>query len=245
MSSKKKISTVITVLLVASLILCGVVTLQVITRGYVSCFGCSFFRVATGSMEPTLPVGTVVLAKNTKIEEISEGEIIVFRSRDSLLKGQTVTHRVVSVIVDETGKTLLETRGDANNSSDGYYVETDNLIGKVIWYNKSGNPFTVMLGVISSRMGFLTCIVFPCLLIAGIVLSYGIKNVKKSINEVLMELDRLEHEQEIKEKSETEVLFTPEEIAEMREKILREILENRELKDSHETGQKDVKEKTE
>ena len=118
------------VILVLAVVLAMVVCIQVLTRGYVTIAGNSLFRVVTGSMEPTMPVGSILICRDTPIDDIREGDIVCFRSMGSAGVGKIITHRVVAVLQNGDGDTLLETRGDANLSADGNYVQADNLIGR-------------------------------------------------------------------------------------------------------------------
>ena len=52
-----------TVCLILAMALCVVVVSQVLSQGYVSIGGYSMFRVVTPSMEPTLPVGALLLSE--------------------------------------------------------------------------------------------------------------------------------------------------------------------------------------
>ena len=83
------------------------------------------FIVESGSMEPTLHVGSVCFV-NTKIkyEDIKVNDIIAFKSKI----GMRVTHRVVSVSEDG-----FETKGDANESKDGPIITKDEYMGKTIF----------------------------------------------------------------------------------------------------------------
>lgn len=97
--------------------------------------GQKFFTVLTGSMEPTIMVGDLVIAKEVLPEDIKVGDIITFSGND---KNNTVTHRVKEVINDD-GKVRYITQGDANNAQDQEPVESDLVIGKVVkWIPKVG-----------------------------------------------------------------------------------------------------------
>lgn len=137
--------------------------------------------------------------------------------------GQVITHRVISIRRSDGGSRLLETRGDANTSADGYLVSEDNLIGKVVWYSGEDNIMAEIMSFITGKMGFLCCIVFPVLMIAGWIL-------KDSVNSIQRDLEELERQQYEKEK-ETEItytledLFTKEEYEELVRRLKQEILE--------------------
>lgn len=70
--------------------------------------------VLTGSMEPTIPVGSIVYVKPLDDpSQLQPGDICTYTLSD----GETmVTHRVVSV--DPDSQTLV-TKGDANDTDDG------------------------------------------------------------------------------------------------------------------------------
>ena len=88
-----------TLALIISICLCLSVAVQTYTNGYVQFGGFSLFRVVTGSMEPTLPVGSLLICQQTPIEEIREGDIICFRSRSPEMMGKIITHRVITVLL--------------------------------------------------------------------------------------------------------------------------------------------------
>lgn len=201
--------------LVASVILCFIVTVQTLVNGYTRFFGYSVFRVVTGSMEPTISVGSVLICKNADIDEIEVGDIICFRSRESSHYGYIVTHRVISVLQDNSGKKYLESRGDANNSSDPYYVESENLLGRVTWYSGKDGVLNKMLNFLSGQFGFLAVIVIPILLIAGLVLQGVQRNIKGELNKTIAQIakaekEKSENEDEDKEKDKSEEMTNDE-----------------------------------
>lgn len=188
--SKKSLKSYIVsmTVLALSVLICVIVTVQTLVNGYVNIFGYSVFRVVTGSMEPTIPIGAVLLSRETGVDDVEVGDIICFRSRESSHYGSIVTHRVVSISEDENGKKYLESRGDANYSSDPYFVQEENLIGKVIWYTGKEGAFNKVLAFVSGKIGFLALIVIPILLIAGLIL-YGVgRNIRGELDEALVKL---------------------------------------------------------
>ncbi|MBQ4428051.1 MAG: signal peptidase I [Oscillospiraceae bacterium] len=98
-------------------------------------FGYSMFRVISGSMEPELPVGSMIVVKRVEPEEVKVGDIITFFSTDPTLRGGVNTHRVVDI--DNSGIDILfMTKGDANQFMDEYGAVGSNLIGVVIYDSK-------------------------------------------------------------------------------------------------------------
>lgn len=82
-------------------------------------FGYSVFRISSGSMEPELMIGDVILDKvvdeNT---EIAVGDVITFEG-GSQFDGKLVTHKVIKApYTDEYGNEMLQTHGIANEIDD-------------------------------------------------------------------------------------------------------------------------------
>ena len=73
-------------------------------------FGYEIYNVISGSMEPEIPVGSLILVAPSQPESIIEGDIIAFESTDSV-----VTHRVVE---NKKLEGELITKGDANEKED-------------------------------------------------------------------------------------------------------------------------------
>ena len=83
--------------------------------------GYELFHVVSGSMEPSIPVGSVVYVKPTAPETVAVGQVIAFES-----EGSVVIHRVVNNKIVEG---LFTTKGDANEGEDMTDLPYDRLIG--------------------------------------------------------------------------------------------------------------------
>lgn len=186
--SATSLSVSATIMLGVALVLCLTVIAQVLSKGYVTFAGYSLFRVVTGSMEPSIPVGALLLSKEVEPEEIKTGDVICFRSREAGMLGKVVTHRVTAVLEGPDKSLMLETKGDANLTGDIHFVTQNNLIGRVVWHTQRGNVAAEILKLVTSRMGFLSCIVFPCLLLASLMLRDCIKNIRRELNNAEREL---------------------------------------------------------
>lgn len=111
------ISTAITILLVV------IVVFLIVSKLF---FGIEVNAVITGSMEPDLPVGSLIIVKPAGYEDINIGDDITFsRGESSVL----VTHRVIQKS-DETKEII--TQGIANNTADSPISYAD-IKGKVIF----------------------------------------------------------------------------------------------------------------
>lgn len=90
-------------------------------------FNYHIYSVISGSMEPALPVGSLVYIKVMKAEEMQSGDIIAYYgARD---QASIITHRVVEnrVVMGE-----FITKGDANKAEDMNPIPYGNYIGKVV-----------------------------------------------------------------------------------------------------------------
>ncbi|MBE7001738.1 MAG: signal peptidase I [Ruminococcaceae bacterium] len=216
--SEKIGSSLATLACVMAVLLCLLIVAQVYTQGYVKIAGFSVFRVVTGSMEPNIPVGSLLLSQQTPISEIEKEDIVCFVSKEPPTKGKIITHRVVSVTKQADETILLETQGDANLIADRYYVTSENLIGKVAWHTKEGNLMAALMGFLTNKVGFLICVLVPILLVAGFILKNCVQNIRKEMDVVLQEVEK-------EERISGGGLLTQEEYAEMEERIRQECLE--------------------
>ena len=116
------------------------------------------YNVVSGSMEPELPVGCLVLVKKTTPEEVKEGDIIVFHRGDSV-----VTHRVIEIQKEER---QFITKGDANEVRDSNPIPYHDLIGRVTHHYAGLGK---LMGFLSSAAGKILLIGF---VIAGVVLQF-------------------------------------------------------------------------
>jgi signal peptidase len=82
------------------------------------------FTVQSGSMEPAIHTGSLIFVK--PLADYSVGDIVTKKTDDPKM---TVTHRVVTK-EEIDGQTVFETKGDANDSSDGEKFGKDMIIGK-------------------------------------------------------------------------------------------------------------------
>lgn len=82
--------------------------------------GYNYKTVLTGSMEPVIPVGSIVITKEQSSYEMED--IISFQE-----EGSVITHRIISI-----DRERYITKGDANNVADTEEVQQKQILGKVI-----------------------------------------------------------------------------------------------------------------
>ena len=97
-----------------------------------SVLGFSVFQVQSGSMEPEIPIGGIVIVHKTKPSSLKVGDIISFYSNDTEISGKINTHRIIEIKDSDSGEKIFRTKGDANDAEDTAAVFEVDLIGKVI-----------------------------------------------------------------------------------------------------------------
>ena len=97
-----------------------------------SVFGFSVLQVTSGSMEPEIPVGGIVVVRKVKPESLKVGDVISFYSNDVDISGKVNTHRIVEIKQSESGEKIFRTKGDANEYADTAAVFEIDLVGKMI-----------------------------------------------------------------------------------------------------------------
>lgn len=121
-------------------------------------FGYTPFAVLSGSMEPKLPVGSMVFVRQVEPSDIAVGDNATFYRSD----GAVVTHQVYEV--DPVAQTI-STQGIANKNADGS-----------IMHDAEQTPFSRVIGVVSfcvPYLGFVNayCTTMPGLLVVVAVLA--------------------------------------------------------------------------
>lgn len=150
---KKVLLIVITILLVLLVAFnaYNFFSLKVLKHKLTTVGGYSLLEVVSGSMEPTIHVGDMIII-NTKASNYQENDIVTFLD----VNGSFVTHRIVSINEEE-----MITKGDFNNTEDeptkidkivGKYVSRIPAVGKLLSSLK--NPFTLVMILI---IGLLFC----------------------------------------------------------------------------------------
>jgi signal peptidase len=85
--------------------------------------------VMSGSMEPTIKTGSLVVVKPLSFYKI--GDIITFKNIDN--PKQTTTHRIIEVKQFDNLTDYL-TKGDANNGPDSDRVDQSRIVGKLFFH---------------------------------------------------------------------------------------------------------------
>jgi signal peptidase len=136
------------------LLLLGVAVLPLVS-------GIELRNVVSGSMEPSIAKGAMVIAAPTNFDGIESGDVILFRAPG---ESRIITHRVHATH-DDHGLRTLETRGDANAKSDPWRLSSGDVLGEV----RADMPIAgIVVERIRTPLGFALLVAIP-----GIALMLG------------------------------------------------------------------------
>lgn len=94
--------------------------------------GATPYTVLTGSMEPTLSPGTLIVVKDVPPTELRAGDVITFQIESD--NPAVNTHRITQVVYDAQGTPRFQTQGDANNAPDRDLLVPEQIRGS-LWYS--------------------------------------------------------------------------------------------------------------
>jgi signal peptidase len=106
------------------------VIIAVLVIGVPLVTGAQAYTITGRSMEPTLPVGTLIVTKPVPADEIRSGDIITYQ----MVSGNptVATHRVVGFEFQDERRFV--TQGDANSAVDSETVRPEQFRGR-LWYS--------------------------------------------------------------------------------------------------------------
>ena len=118
------------------------------------------FTVLSGSMEPAIATGDIVVDDSIAPVDARVGDVVTFS--DPTNSGRMITHRVRSVRADG-GQVNFVTKGDANNAVERWSVAGNGRIGRVVYR-------VPMLGYAlarTRRLGAIFLVAIPALLLGA------------------------------------------------------------------------------
>ena len=156
---KKLFSAVTTSLLI-------IVAVLAIMLAGVRLVGITPYTVLSGSMEPSIHVGSLIYTVKPDPKALEVGDVITY-----VIEGGTVvTHRIIEIVPDESDASVLrfKTKGDNNNTADmGEPIHQNNILGKMLftipylgylaWFvqNPPGSYITIGFGIVLILLTFL------------------------------------------------------------------------------------------
>ena len=169
LSNKKIIVNVIGIILCVILITILFINCFLIVKGIAnknevpSIGGNAPLIVLTGSMDPTIKAGDLIVTKKVDAKDVKVDDVISFFDPEG--NGSSiVTHRVIGIEIDETsGEIFFRTQGDNNDIADMTPVPEKNLVGR--W---EGTRFWGLGYVVLFTQSTVGIIVIIAVIVAGI-----------------------------------------------------------------------------
>jgi len=113
--------------------------------------------VQSGSMEPVIKTGSLVIVKPAKEYKIND--VVTFMQADTARK--SVTHRIVGTEI-QNGEQVFVTKGDTNDSSDSGRIRQSQIIGRLLF----SVPYAgYVVDFAKKPYGFLTLVIIPAVVI--------------------------------------------------------------------------------
>jgi signal peptidase len=129
------------------------------------------FTIYTGSMKPTIPIGSTVIVQPLQESHIKVDDIIAFNSSTN---SETVVHRVIEVN-NENSSLSFRTAGDANESPDVDLVPARNVVGKVCFII----PYLGYLSeFLRTKLGYVLLVILPALLTVSLEIKIIIRELR-------------------------------------------------------------------
>ncbi len=135
-------------------------------------FGLRTDSIRSGSMEPALGAGDIVISKRIDpYHDIQVGDIIVFRPAEGAVR---VSHRVIDITyIGE--QPVFTTKGDANEDPDPYPVYPSYVTSKVAFHVPYLGYFS---DFVKTTPGLIVTLVLPGL----VVIAFEIRNILKELS---------------------------------------------------------------
>jgi signal peptidase I len=113
---------------VTTALVAGAVVTVVAAYAALLALGFKPVAVYSGSMRPTLGVGSLAVDRVVPASSVRVGDVITFD--DPFTKGRLVTHRVAQIVSTGQGP-AYRTKGDANPARDPWAIRLNDRVGSV------------------------------------------------------------------------------------------------------------------
>jgi len=112
-----------------ALALCLALLGSLLTVAATNLLGYNSYVIYSGSMEPTVKVGSLLLARPVEVDDLRVGDVITYRSPGN---HTTLTHRIVGMR-QQDGEWIFETKGDASLEPDPREVILRGEVAKMVF----------------------------------------------------------------------------------------------------------------
>lgn len=137
-------------------LLAGVIVAAVVAYAALLVAGFRPVAVYSGSMVPTLRIGSVAVDRPVAASSVRVGDVITFS--DPYVPGRLVTHRVIRIFHTPKGD-AYRTKGDANTSRDPWTIRLPDRVGRVqfsipgvgyvLWYAHTREVRTALIALMA------------------------------------------------------------------------------------------------
>lgn len=161
------------VALAVAMMIFTIISVSTFDRADRNLFGYKAFIVLSDSMSKTdFGAGDLVLVKEVDPSTLKEGDIIAYTSQSTESYGETVTHKIRSLVTDANGEPGFITYGTTNDTDDATIVTYPYVIGKYSTHIPKVGAFFQFL---KTTPGYIICILMPFLLL---ILLEGIRCIR-------------------------------------------------------------------
>ena len=162
--------------------------------------GYTIQRVTSGSMEPELAVGDVIISKQVDDVSVLVVDDIITFDGGSQYEHRNVTHRVVTAPYEDNGRIYLQTKGDANEIPDNP-IYASQVQSKMI---RKAPFLTVLYNFFLSPWGLIVFILLLLLIFFDELINivkitsgyYDSEEKEESISEIIERIQREDNEKE-------------------------------------------------
>ena len=166
---RKKIKEIVSIVIVVALLTPAIIyAIPFIVDGYYSSV------IMSSSMEPTIPIGSIVVVKRVNPDDVKVSDIIVFQRSDS-----KTLHRVIDKIV-ENDSYYFKTKGDANEDPDPWTVQPEQVNGALLL---TIPYYGYLIYFAGTSIGFVLMVIIPATLLIANEIRKIIKLKKEGKNE--------------------------------------------------------------
>ncbi len=97
-----------------------------------SVFGYQIFRVSSGSMEPELMIGDVILVKKADVEDIQKGDIVTYKGEEGDFANKFITHKMIEDPQYVDGEYVFKSQGIVEGALPDPVWYEDQLLGELV-----------------------------------------------------------------------------------------------------------------
>jgi signal peptidase len=132
-----------------------------LSGGTAKIFGRDIYEVLSGSMEPGIHTGSVILDKpNVNVNNLKVGDVITFKApnQEYGANEMIITHRIRQ-IQHQNGQLMFQTKGDANDAPDPSLVPAATVIAQ---YDNITIPYLgYYLNLTKTKLGIGLLLILP------------------------------------------------------------------------------------